>query len=101
VLASADQRAEQPAIAQQVHVADVLLADVDSRQLLLPSGGVVVAAVVGGCGFGAGTQPGQAGLAGGGAVYGSKSKPNLVAITTWSRTGPSACPTSCSLVNGP
>jgi hypothetical protein len=31
VLASAE-RAEQPARAQQVHVADVLLADVDSRR---------------------------------------------------------------------
>ena len=31
----------------------------------------------------------------------SRSKPNLVAITTWSRTGASASPTSSSLVNGP
>ena len=30
-----------------------------------------------------------------------KSKPNFVAITTWSRTGSSASPTSCSFVNGP
>ena len=29
------------------------------------------------------------------------SKPNLVAITTWSRTGASASPTSSSFVNGP
>jgi hypothetical protein len=29
------------------------------------------------------------------------SKPNLVAITTWSRTGSSASPTSFSLSNGP
>ena len=29
------------------------------------------------------------------------SKPNLVAMTTWSRTGSSASPTSSSLVNGP
>ena len=29
------------------------------------------------------------------------SKPNLVAITTWSRTGSSASPTSSSLSNGP
>jgi len=32
VLATADQRAEQFGVAQQVHVADVLLADVDSRR---------------------------------------------------------------------
>ena len=32
---------------------------------------------------------------------GSISKPNLVAITTWSRTGRSASPTTSSLVNGP
>ena len=31
----------------------------------------------------------------------SMSKPNLVAITTWSRTGASASPTSSSLTNGP
>ena len=29
------------------------------------------------------------------------SKPNLVAITTWSRSGSSASPTSSSLVKGP
>jgi hypothetical protein len=32
---------------------------------------------------------------------GIESKPNLVAITTWSRNGASASPTSSSLVNGP
>ena len=31
----------------------------------------------------------------------SSSKPNFVAITTWSRTGSSASPTSSSFVNGP
>ena len=31
----------------------------------------------------------------------SKSNPNFVAITTWSRTGSSASPTSSSFVNGP
>ena len=31
----------------------------------------------------------------------SRSKPNFVAITTWSRTGSSASPTSSSFVNGP
>ena len=31
----------------------------------------------------------------------SKAKPNLVAMTTWSRTGASASPTSSSLTNGP
>ena len=32
---------------------------------------------------------------------GSSSNPNLVAITTWSRTGARASPTSSSFVNGP
>ncbi len=34
-------------------------------------------------------------------VLGSMSKPNLVAITTWSRIGRSASPTTSSLVKGP
>ena len=33
--------------------------------------------------------------------FGSGMKPNLVAMTTWSRTGASASPTSSSFVNGP
>jgi hypothetical protein len=34
-------------------------------------------------------------------VLPSNENPNLVAITTWSRTGANALPTSSSLVNGP
>ena len=36
-----------------------------------------------------------------GSPSGPNLKPNLVAITTWSRTGASASPTSSSFVNGP
>ena len=44
--------------------------------------------------LGAAVEPGRS-------VLSSMSKPNFVAITTWSRTGSSASPTSSSLVNGP